>query len=67
MKKLSRAEMKNLMGGFKNDVKYTCTCSGGTGQWFYTGSNQPAQSTINADIANYCASGAATCLWVVQG
>ena len=55
--KLSRTEMKNVMGG--NAQACSCKCSGGTGTWVY--SYEPSRGTIDSDISKYCSSGSAGC------
>jgi hypothetical protein len=66
MQKLSKDEMKKVMGGVAQTY-YTCTCSGGTGgQWYYTSGSQPDQNEVSTDISDYCSSGEASCIWAVQ-
>lgn len=64
MKKLSRDEMKNVVGG---TVALTCTCSGPWGQsnTFQYGNGTPEQWVIAADIQDHCSSGSATCIYAL--
>ena len=64
MKKLSKEEMKNVMGGVAQPV-YTCTCAGSGGQWIYPGGDRPSQETIDRDISESCNSGSASCIFAV--
>ncbi len=57
MKKLTRDEMKNVVGGLQQACH--CTCSGSVGAWTYT--SEPSGSTISSNIATYCSTGQATC------
>lgn len=61
MKQLSKDEMKKVVGG--RFMAYTCSCNGGTGEWFYTSGDQPSQQQISNDISIYCSSGSGSCLW----
>jgi len=57
MKKLSKEEMKKVMGG--KDAAVSCTCSGSVGAWTYTSTPTGMQSLD--DIATYCSSGYGSC------
>lgn len=48
-------EMKKVMGG--RFMAYTCSCNGGSDEWFYTGGDRPSQQIIDNDISDYCQSG----------
>ncbi|MBS1735742.1 MAG: bacteriocin [Bacteroidetes bacterium] len=63
MRELTKDEMKQVVGG---RVMYTCTCAGGTGQWFYTSGDRPADNVIASDVQSYCSSGQASCIYAVQ-
>ena len=55
MKKLSRDEMRNALGG-NVPAACSCTCNGQTGSWEYSG--QPSGATLVQDIKDYCRNGA---------
>ena len=66
MKKLSRNEMKNVMGGNNQETRLTCTCSGPFGQSnsFQYANGTPEQWVISADIQTHCGQGgSATCIY----
>lgn len=54
MKKLTRNEMKNVMGG--RIAACSCSCNGQVGTWNYTG--QPSGPGLVSDIQSYCRDGA---------
>ena len=56
MKKLSREEMKNVLGGIYPPATCSCSCNGQTGSWDYIG--QPSGPTLVQDIKDYCNNGA---------
>lgn len=57
---LSRAEMKNVMGGVASTT-YNCQCTGSVGTWTSTWSSAPTAQQIANDIADSCSSGQGTC------
>jgi len=61
MKKISRNEMKNVMGGTVPDCHTSCQCNGSVGSWEYTSTQPIATSTLQNDVTTYCSSGSGTC------
>lgn len=58
MKKLSRDEMKNVMGGL---AQCECACTGSTGSWVYTHNAQPPRGSLDRDISTYCPTNQGSC------
>lgn len=59
MKKLSKEEMKMVMGGVLPPGTYSCSCDDQIGTWEYN--SEPGDITIAQDVIDYCHSGNATC------
>ena len=63
--KLSRAEMKNVLGGDDPILdggggnRITCSCTGSVGSWYYT--DTPTDQQVADDIKRYCSSGQGSC------
>ena len=67
MKKLSKDEMKKVMGGVMappegDGTGYMCRCTGSIGEWVYPGGD-PGATQTNQDIQDYCRSGQGKCGW----
>ena len=68
MKKLSRNEMKKVMGGVNAPGDRICggSCVGSVGEWIYL----PQTGTFGGclrDIATYCSSGSGSCSYCDTG